>query len=55
MTAWDYAKSKGTTMKELSLVSGQGLDTLRNWFNNPKKRMLIDLIIDGIKYREGVN
>ncbi len=28
--------------------------TLYNWFNNPKKRMLIDLIIDGIKYRKKV-
>ncbi|MCP4990788.1 MAG: hypothetical protein GY928_33545 [Colwellia sp.] len=25
--------------------------TLYNWFNNPKKRILIDLIIDGIKWR----
>ncbi len=39
------------TLKELSTIAGQSENTLINWFNNPKKRMLIDLIIDGIKWR----
>ncbi len=42
------------TLKELSITAGQSENTILNWFNNPKKSMLIDLIIDGIKYRKKV-
>jgi len=49
MTAWDYAKSKGTTLKEMSIATDQSLATLRNWYNNEKKRKVFDLVIKGIK------
>ncbi len=51
MTIGKYLKSIGLSVNELSEITGQSVLTLRNWFNNPKKRMLIDLIIDGIKWR----
>ncbi len=37
-------------LKEFSLITEQSENTIVNWFNNPKKKILIDLIIKGIKY-----
>jgi len=51
MTAWDYIKTKGLTMAIVSRETGQTLQTLRNWYNNPKKRAVLDLCIEGIKAR----
>lgn len=45
MTAWDYAKRKGTTMAILSAETGQTLQTLRNWYNNEKKRNIFEAVI----------
>ncbi len=39
------------TILGLSRTTRQSRQTLENWWGNPKKRMLIDLIIDGIKWR----
>lgn len=51
MTAWDYAKSQGLTLKAVAEETGQSLETLRNWYNNPKKRKVFELVIKGIKER----
>ena len=51
MTAWDYAKSKGLTLQIIATETEQSLETLRNWYNNPKKRKVFELVIKGIKER----
>lgn len=45
MTAWDYAKSKGLTLKEISKETGQSLQTLRNWYNSDNKRNILEACI----------
>lgn len=47
-----YIKNKlGINIATFCLLVSIEYRTLYNWYNNPKKRVLIDLIIDGIKWR----
>jgi lambda repressor-like predicted transcriptional regulator len=48
MTAWEYCKTQGVTMKQLSTVTEQSLETLKNWYQNPKKRKVFELVIKGM-------
>jgi len=49
MTAWQYCKEQGVTMKQVSEITGQSKETLSNWYHNPKKRKVFELVIIGIK------
>ncbi len=51
MDLTERLKDIDLTVLGLARTTRQSRQTLENWFNNPKKRMLIDLIIDGIKWR----
>ncbi len=51
MTFREHIKEKlNMSIKDFSRLAGESDRTLYNWYHG-KKRMLIDLIIDGIKWR----
>ncbi len=46
----EYTKQKcGLKLKEVSVICEQSEATLINWYNNPKKRKVFNLIIDALK------
>ena len=51
MTPSDLCKQHGTTLAELARVSEQSQQTLINWFNNPKKRRLFELVLIGATHQ----
>ena len=55
MTAWQYCKENNITMKEVSKITEQSIETLRNWFNNPKKSKLFEVVVKGAKLERYIN
>jgi hypothetical protein len=46
----EYVKQElGISLKEASIISQQSEQTLINWYNNPKKRKVFELVIKGLK------
>jgi hypothetical protein len=46
----EYVKQElGISLKEASKISEQSEQTLINWYNNPKKRKVFELVIKGIQ------
>lgn len=52
MKASDLVKTYGLeSLNQLAEVSGVSVQTLSNWFNNPKKRTLFELVALGAVVR----
>ena len=49
----EYIKQEtGLNLKQVAEISEQSERTLINWYNNPKKRKVFELVIKGIKSEE---
>ena len=52
MTASQKAKELGCiSLVQVAKVSGQSEQTLINWFNNPKKQELFNLVCVGVHHK----
>ena len=50
MTFSEYLNKHWLTIVQLAKETGQSRQTLENWYNNPKKRRVIELVVNGLKY-----
>ena len=51
MTASKLSKELGCkSLVQVSEVTGQSAQTLINWFNNPKKRKLFEIVCKGVSH-----
>jgi len=49
----EYIKQQcGINLKQMATVTEQSERTLINWYNNPKKRKVFDLVIKGILHED---
>ena len=49
-TLTEYLKPHNIKPDELAIVSGQSLQTLRNWLKSPYKFLMIDIMIDAVNW-----
>ncbi len=48
MTIQEYLKNNNLTVSELASTTEQSRQTLNNWYNNPKKKTVFELIVLGV-------